>query len=55
MPSLFEGRLSFDDRVAQGYDDKELDSSKVPARSLAVARSVVAFTDAVRRTRPCST
>ena len=27
--SLFEGRLSFDDTVAQGYDDKELDSSKV--------------------------
>ncbi len=44
-PSLFEGKLSFDDSVAQGYDDKELDSSKVSARSLAVARSVVAFTD----------
>ena len=43
VPSLFEGRLSFDDRVVQGYDDKELDSSKVPARALAVARSVVAF------------
>ncbi len=45
VTSLFEGRLGFDDRVSQGYDDKELDSSKVPARSLAVARSVVAFTD----------
>lgn len=45
VPSLFEGRLGFDDRVVQGYDDKELDSSKVPAASLAVARSVVAFTD----------
>lgn len=45
VPSLFEGRLSFDDTVAQGYDDKELDSSKVSARTLAVARSVVAFTD----------
>jgi hypothetical protein len=42
--SLFEGKLSFDDTVAQGYDDKELDSSKVPARALAVARSVVKFT-----------
>jgi hypothetical protein len=45
VASLFEGRLSFDDKVAQGYDDKELDSSKVPAQALAVARSVVAFTD----------
>jgi hypothetical protein len=44
VPSLFEGKLSFDDKVVQGYDDKELDSSKVPARALAVARSVVAFT-----------
>ena len=45
VPSLFEGKLGFDDRVAQGYDDKELDSSKVPARALAAVRSVVAFTD----------
>jgi len=43
--SLFEGKLGFEDTVAQGYDDKELDSSKVPARALAVARSVVAFTE----------
>lgn len=50
VPSLFEGKLSFDDRVVQGYDDKELDSSKVPARALAVARSVVAFTDAYTKT-----
>jgi hypothetical protein len=49
-PSLFAGKLSFDDRVAQGYDDKELDSSKVSARTLAVARSVVAFTDEYRDT-----
>ncbi len=45
MPSLFEGKLSFDDTVAQGYDDKELDSRQVSARSMAVARSVVAFTE----------
>lgn len=45
VPSLFEGKLDFEDRVAQGYDDKELDSAQVPARTLAVARSVVAFTD----------
>jgi hypothetical protein len=45
MPSLFAGKLGFDDSVAQGYDDKELDSSTVSARSLAVTRSAVAFTD----------
>ena len=45
VPSLFQGKLSFDDVVKQGYDAKQLDSSKVPAESLAVARDVVAFTD----------
>jgi lysophospholipase L1-like esterase len=44
FPSLFEGKIGFDDKVVQGYDVKELDSSKVPARALAVARSVVTFT-----------
>jgi hypothetical protein len=45
VPSLFQGKLSFEDTVAQGYDDKELDSSKVSARTLAVAHSAIAFTD----------
>jgi hypothetical protein len=45
VPSLFEGKLGFDDTVVQGYDDKELDSSKVPARALAAARCVIDFTD----------
>lgn len=44
VPSLFEGKLGFDDRVEQGYDDKQLDSSTVPARALAAARCVVEFT-----------
>lgn len=44
VPSLFDGKLSFDDKVVQGYDQKELDSSKVPARALAAVRNVVAFT-----------
>jgi hypothetical protein len=44
MKSLFEGRLGFDDTVVQGYDDKELDSGKVSARALAVARCPVKFT-----------
>jgi|GEM_PF-190555 len=45
VPSLFEGRLAFEDRLVQGYDDKELDSNVVPARALAVARCTVQFTD----------
>jgi hypothetical protein len=45
MPSALEGKLSFDDKVVQGYDAKELDGSKIPSRSLAVVRSVVKFTD----------
>jgi len=50
VPSLFEGKLGFDDQVKQGYDDKELDSSKVSARALAVARVVVDFTPEYRPT-----
>jgi hypothetical protein len=50
LPSLFEGRLGFEDRVIQGYDAKELDSSKVPARALAAVRCTVAFTEAWQET-----
>ena len=50
VPSLFEGKLGFDDKVVQGYDDKELDSSKVPARALAAARCVIAFTKSHQET-----
>ena len=50
VPSLFAGKISFDDKIKQGYDDKELDSTKVPARALAVARSVVAFTPTYQET-----
>jgi len=50
VPSLLEGKLGFDDQVAQQYDVKTFDSDKVPARTLAVARSVVEFTDAYRDT-----
>lgn len=50
VASLFEGKLGFDDRVAQGYDAKQFDSSAVSARSLAVARCVVAFTPTVEET-----
>jgi hypothetical protein len=50
VPSLFEGKLGFDDQVAQGYDDKELDSREVPARALAAARCAVKFTDVWQET-----
>lgn len=50
VPSLFEGKLGFEDSVAQGYDDKELDSSAVPARALAAARCTVKFTDRYQET-----
>lgn len=50
FPELFQGKLGFDDKVAQGKDVKELDSSTVPAQSLAVARSVVDFTSAPKAT-----
>lgn len=50
VPSLFEGKLGFDDKVVQGYDDKELDSSKVPARALVAARCAIAFTESYQET-----
>ena len=50
VPSLYEGKLGFDDRVSQQHDVKTFNSDKVPARTLAVARSVVAFTDACQST-----
>lgn len=50
VPSLFAGQLGFEDKVAQGYDDKELDSSAVPARALAAARCTVKFTERFQET-----
>jgi len=50
VPSLFEGRLGFGDKVIQGYDDKELDNDKVSARTLAVARCAVAFPEGFKET-----
>jgi hypothetical protein len=50
VPSLFDNRLGFREQVTQGYDDKELDSSAVPARALATARCVVEFTESLKET-----
>lgn len=49
-PSLFEGKLLFSDKVAQGYDDKELESSAVAAEAMAVARCEVRFTETLTPT-----
>ncbi|MGQ9574837.1 MAG: hypothetical protein ACUVUC_05930 [Thermoguttaceae bacterium] len=43
VPSLFEGKLGFDDRVKHGYD-KQSQGATISARALAVVRSVVRFT-----------
>ena len=45
VPSLFAGKMDFEDKVVQGYDDKEITTDKVPREVLAVARCVVKFTD----------
>ncbi len=50
VPSLHEGKLGFEDITTQQWDVKTFDSDKVPARSLAVARCVVDFTDRYRAT-----
>jgi len=50
MPSMHQGKLGFEDRVTQQHDVKTFNSDKVPARTMAVARSVVAFTDQYRQT-----
>ena len=50
VPSLDEGKLDFDDQVGQEHDLKTFDSDKVPARTLAVARSIVEFTESYRDT-----
>jgi hypothetical protein len=50
VASLFQGKLSFDDSVKQSGDQKELESTKVPAQVLAVARQAIAFTDTYQDT-----
>ncbi len=50
IPSLMEGKLGFEDEVTQQHDVKTFNSDKVPAQTLAVARSVVEFTDKFRDT-----
>lgn len=50
VPSLFEGRLGFEESVRQDADVKAFGGVQVPAETLAVTRTAVAFTDAFRET-----
>jgi hypothetical protein len=50
VPSLAAGKLGFDDQGKSAGDVKEADSATVPARSLAVARNAVIFTDSFAET-----
>ncbi len=50
MPSLYEGKLGFNDKVTQQGDVKTFDCDEVPSQTMAVARSVVEFTDEYRDT-----
>jgi hypothetical protein len=50
VESMHGGKLGFEDRVTQQHDVKTFDSDKVPARTMAVARSVVEFADEYRQT-----
>lgn len=50
LPSLREGKVGFEDGVAHEGDVKSFGGEEVPARTLAVARNVVEFTDSWRDT-----
>ncbi len=49
IPSLSEGKLLFNERVEQGYDDKFI-TGDVPSEALAAGKLVVEFTDQFRET-----
>lgn len=50
VPSLAAGKLGFEERVQQQGDVKEFAGVATPPEALALARCVVAFTDAYRET-----
>ncbi|MFQ3670454.1 MAG: hypothetical protein SNJ84_03240 [Verrucomicrobiia bacterium] len=50
VPSLHQGKLGFDDQVRQGYDDKDFDSTTVPAEALAAVRVLVSFDEEYKET-----
>lgn len=50
VPGLAQGKLGFTDSTAQAYDLKSFTTDRVPARTLAVARAAVRFTNTPRET-----
>lgn len=50
IPSLFEGKLGFDDQNSAVGDFKTMDSTTVPAKALAVARCTIEFTKDFQKT-----
>ena len=50
LPSFEEGKIGFKDMVAQTHDVKTFNSDKVPVETLAVARTVIEFTDEYKDT-----
>jgi hypothetical protein len=50
VASMAQGKLGFQDRVVQHADVKGFDSDRVPAETLAVARTVIEFTDTWQNT-----
>lgn len=50
VPSLIEGKLGFSETMTQDNDIKVFDGDKVPSQALAVARTVVDFTDTYQET-----
>ncbi len=51
FPNLVKGELGFQDSQSMDYDVKQFDSSTIPAKALAVGRTVVNFTDAPKETK----
>jgi hypothetical protein len=50
LPSLARGEIDFTDMVEQQHDIKVLNTDKVPAKTLAVARTVVTYTEEAEST-----
>lgn len=50
LPSFEEGKIGFKDMVTQTHDVKTFNSDKVPVETLAVARTVIEFTDEYKDT-----
>ncbi|MFA7237295.1 MAG: hypothetical protein WC058_10565 [Phycisphaeraceae bacterium] len=46
VPSLFDGKIGFDDRIRQSHDVKQFSSDTLPVATLAIGKGVVAFTPA---------